>query len=788
MKRKSIISLLIFCMGLSLTTSCEDMLTPSSERHSYEVGKDTLYSYWGILKSLQNVAERYVILNECRGDLVSGTPYVSDSINAILSFGMAPYEELYKDGSCAYLQVRDYYHVINSCNAYIDMCDITRTTGLARLYMIKELAQVKAIRAWVYMQLVNAYGEVPFVDKPLLTTDAINEFWGNGAYPTVNAENLYTKFAAELQEMYTYEKDGEYGFPQYESYGDINSGDANYVCHSTKAMFPIAIVLGDLYLMGNRYDEAAEWYFTFLNYKYGGPIPVNRYVSVVETRQGVDGALYTWTSSPFRETGALSRSNESITCIPSVKGRLDGTVLTDIGRLFGWDADLRAGTAGNSASSDDDGSKTTSSVSLTRNFEHELGESAGYDSLSFSQNYDYVWGRNSGQTILVNAVLPLLREGNEKTSVGDARRSWLYSGTGRLYTEAVEGAEAKFGTFVSKQNPGGAFTTVYPMVYRKGMVWLRFAEALNRAGYPSIAFSILRDGMCTDPSWYPTENDYNEPETQCYVFQYTDTAGQVVIIPENWEENKDIVFNVDSEEEAILAYDNANAAVDAAYEAAEGDEATQECILAGSFKIYWLTTKPYIGEDLQQYPIGPACFYINREELNRFNASKKFVLDQVYMKASGEQRKYYYKRDISDYKFSSYTNAAEADHYVSMGIHARGGGVIRIQDRLCSYQYVDMVQKKVKEAGHAPLTLNQIYAKQAPQELIEAVEDLIVDEMGLELAFEGTRFSDLARVAGHRGDNAYLAKRVAKRNGKTDDALLQHLMTKKNWYLPLPLR
>ena len=42
-----------------MNTSCKDMLTPDSERHAYEVAKDTLYSYWGILKSLQNIAERY---------------------------------------------------------------------------------------------------------------------------------------------------------------------------------------------------------------------------------------------------------------------------------------------------------------------------------------------------------------------------------------------------------------------------------------------------------------------------------------------------------------------------------------------------------------------------------------------------------------------------------------------------------------------------------------------------------------------------------------------------------
>ena len=148
MKRKSIISLLIFCMGLGMfTTSCEDMLKPDSERHSYEVATDTLYSYWGILKSLQNIAERYVILGECRADLIGGTGYLSDSIAAIMNFGQNGTKEDYKDGENVYLKVSDYYHVINSCNAYIANCDTMLRTGVNEKYMIKEYAQVMSIRA-----------------------------------------------------------------------------------------------------------------------------------------------------------------------------------------------------------------------------------------------------------------------------------------------------------------------------------------------------------------------------------------------------------------------------------------------------------------------------------------------------------------------------------------------------------------------------------------------------------------------------------------------------------------
>ena len=65
MKVKAIILSLLgsATLGMGLS-SCQDMLSPDSERHSYEVAGDTLYSYWGILRSMQNIGERYVVLGE----------------------------------------------------------------------------------------------------------------------------------------------------------------------------------------------------------------------------------------------------------------------------------------------------------------------------------------------------------------------------------------------------------------------------------------------------------------------------------------------------------------------------------------------------------------------------------------------------------------------------------------------------------------------------------------------------------------------------------------------------
>lgn len=69
-----------------------------------------------------------------------------------------------------------------------------------------------------------------------------------------------------------------------------------------------------------------------------------------------------------------------------------------------------------------------------------------------------------------------------------------------------------------------------------------------------------------------------------------------------------------------------------------------------------------------------------------------------------------------------------------------------------------------------------------------AIENSIVNEAALELAYEGRRWPDLVRIALRRNDAAFLADKVyaklLKDNNPQAAAVRTKLMNKENWYLP----
>lgn len=129
-----------------------------------------------------------------------------------------------------------------------------------------------------------------------------------------------------------------------------------------------------------------------------------------------------------------------------------------------------------------------------------------------------------------------------------------------------------------------------------------------------------------------------------------------------------------------------------------------------------------------------------------------------------------------------YTNSSNTRLYHNTGIHGRGCGYVSGPNSL--YTYSDELKKKFAELH----TLGYAIADTTKADTINAVENLICDEMALESAFEGSRFGDLCRLARHKNaDNPYapgsfgsqwLANKLAFKNPKVD------LKDENNWYLP----
>lgn len=800
---KKIIYILLLAVVTSFTfSSCEDMLTGEMDRNveADELASDTLYAYWGILRGLQNIAERYVILGECRGDLVDGTEFIQDSINAILNFDANA-----TDKSDAYHRISDYYSVINSCNTYLANCDLNRINAQGKSLMIKEYAQIASIRAWVYMQLVLTYGRVPYFEQPMLSTAAMDDFRGAPSY--VDANSLASSGVVQLLESVR---------SVQAPYSEVNSG--NYItANASTCIFPQNLVLADIYLLGSQYTQAAQRYYDYLNTEKGGALSqfygtgngYNVYNILLKnqgTNQYVDFGNYLYL---FRSgNSSVSSMNEVVTVIPSSNNKLYGRVLNDINRLFGFDATLSMRTSG-----DEDNATTSASVSLKRNYEHQLGCSQAYETLCKDQDYETYVGPDA------NTAVCMVQD-----KAGDSRFYAVTSDFTDTETGAVDPIK-----FVMKQNPGGSFTLPYPIIYRKGNIWLRFAAALNGAGFPGYAFAILRHGLCGNPDWLPTtEEDYPaawKPYSHagidikvedCEYWDDDETVEEEKVVYDNIfkflyhlcqranDEGFPLGYMPNDYDDFFLTYVRGSV---------DPDTYPTEANFVGSLQMYYqdlLATDDCLhrsiinyGEQIDLANTNVVCYYITRSEMEAAQSKPFLNFTTRYMQGSNDYQYFITYWGPTEYSTLSTQNWIINDSYTSMGIHARGCGLVRVHELPkiagieggTTYNFVNQINKMLNkyEGDATGMTEDEIYSTNAAdrQKVQIAIADLIQEEMALETCFEGNRFFDLLCYSrflngmGKQGTDR-VARMIASRNGTLNGALYSRLQNQNNWYLPCP--
>lgn len=269
---------------------------------------------------------------------------------------------------------------------------------------------------------------------PLVTEPILTQEEAERDYPKMGIQEICEYFIDDLQGLETIEMPG---------YGTIRNTDSRLF------YFPIYVLLGDLNLWAGNYKEAAMNYYSYLNTRNGANVgaPINTNF----TR---------WSADNLRWEVKTSMSGGS-------------------GEKYNAQTELVTMFPGDSIPSESQYSRLNDYFNSNQNNDNKVSITASQKlrDLSAAQVYCHM-------TSASNIIYP------------PATLEGLDRGDLRLTTNFTEIQRANSTVSLSnKLVTNEKHTSRNVRLYRRTMVYLRMAEALNRAGYPRFAFHILSTGV-----------------------------------------------------------------------------------------------------------------------------------------------------------------------------------------------------------------------------------------------------------------------------------------------------
>ena len=423
---------------LTLFTSCADFFEQDSnmvvfaDKDHLNDATDSIYSVIGILNKLQAVADRTVLLGEARADLVDVTAAANADLRDVAMSNIGDDNK--------YNRPRDYYAVINNCNYFIKNVEDSLKNNRNEYIFLREVAAVKAVRAWTYLQLALNYGSVPFYTEPLLTKEESER-----EYPRVDLKYICDYFIKDLL-PYT-----EQPLP---GYGTIKSLDSRFF------FFPINVLLGELYLWRgndrNDYKNAAICYYNYIVNRNGtnstyptGTRFIQWNTAYSNWRNIFVDLQYEWISNSESWS-----SGELITMIPGDSIKSEGNY-SELRGIF--------------------------NTTVDNDYKASLTPSKSMTDLSAAQTYCHLYANGSNvDTLYAPSTLTDYQAGDLRLwGMWRMNDNSVNSTTGDRYTSQT----------VFK------YSTRNVHLYRRTMLWLHMAEAMNAAGYPRFAYAILSKGL-----------------------------------------------------------------------------------------------------------------------------------------------------------------------------------------------------------------------------------------------------------------------------------------------------
>lgn len=445
--------------------SCTDLLDASeddvlTEDEAFQTTYDADVAVIGIYSKVMELAERVVVLNELRADLLDVTSNATADMIALNNHTA--------DADNEYCNTTPFYEVILNCNEVLEQFDKMKAASILDNDNYEErYADVMAVRCWTYLQLGIHFGTVPYVTQAI---DTKTEVFNDSLFPEKTLDELLPLLVADMCSL-SYMGDYE----DVELPENIESGYTVALGFINKR-----ILLGDLYLWNNQYELAAWQYYLLLAtadddyYKYKATsgtwqtssVPVGFWINFLRYNSGnVNAYGNTW-----KEMFALGTTDEE----------LQYEMIWAISYDYQYDPaypfiKLFANTG------QGEYRLRPSDYAIDSLWENQTQQSNGfaYDGRGRDASFDWV----NGDPVVIK---------------------YAYD----YYTQTADDNNTihlDYATPVDPYKQDGRW-----FLYRAALVHLRYAEAANRAGYPRLAMAMVNYGIASAFALdYPSEIIYS---------------------------------------------------------------------------------------------------------------------------------------------------------------------------------------------------------------------------------------------------------------------------------------
>lgn len=464
-KKSTILWVMALVFSLS---SCSDYLDvePQDKLSGEQVYRniyDADAAVFGVYGKFMALAEKNVILNEMRADLMTTTRNSSPFLKEISEHNVS--------ANNPYANPKDFYVVIQNCNDVLKNFDIM----LAKKKFTQDeynqrYSDIGAIRSWVYLQLGIHYGSVPYITEPIESLEDVKNI---SKFPRIPFNELLDKLVTFTENL---------------PYKDLYAAGSSMVItvdgYSTEKFFiNKECLLGDLQLWKGDYIAAAGHY---------------KFVMETATRGGAGTELFETYRIAFQDV----TNNEGLSVGYRRNYEQDVASLVDNDdrgwrSIFGRDRDLR----------------WNNEWIWSLPFENNFAPKNPFIALFSNTNGDY----------LVQPSQSAIDLWNGQTQFNN----FPYDARGPKFTYKMVNGDPVIKKYLYTSEKvsttgGVANTKGQWFLYRAAKLHLRYAEAANRNNQQKLAWAILNKGIKNTfgPDPVPTNFDATNSQQTFLPFPY----------------------------------------------------------------------------------------------------------------------------------------------------------------------------------------------------------------------------------------------------------------------------